>query len=166
MAKRTKATASWERQPNESRQAYEAFITYLKMGPKRSITKVEQELNKSRGLIGRWSSAWKWQDRSKDYDAELLRAEVEAEKEEIAKMRKRQTQTAMLMQKKAVEALNNLPTESLTPKDIKEFIKIATDLERLNRNVEDRLSDKEVTGTTLADTVIAAYQKRRGDNNA
>lgn len=165
MSKKRIQLQTWERQPNESVQAYEALTAYLKMGSKRSINKVAQELHKSHALIGRWSRVWKWQDRSRDYDADLRRMEVEEAKQAMKKMQQRQIQTAMLMQKKAVEALNNLPADALTAKDIKEFIKIATDLERINRSFEDE-NRSEVTGATLADAVITAYKKRRGDDDA
>ena len=40
---------------------------------------------------------------------------------------------AVQLQTKALEALKGLKPEEMTPKDIKEFIKMATELERLNR---------------------------------
>lgn len=122
MAKWSKSEKSWERQPEESAQAYEAFSLYLKMGAERSLRKVEQELNKSHALIGRWSSTWSWQKRSRDYDAELRRIEFAEAQKGIKKMQQRQIQTAMLLQKKAVEALDNLRFDALTPKDILSFI--------------------------------------------
>ena len=71
MAKWSKVEKSWERQPKESAQAFEAFDLYCKMGAGRSLRKVEQKLNKSHTLIARWSSNWNWQKRSRDYDNEL-----------------------------------------------------------------------------------------------
>jgi hypothetical protein len=49
------------------------------------------------------------------------------------------------MQKKALEALEKLKVEDMTPRDIKEYIKIATELERLNRSVSasDNTIDEE-----------------------
>ena len=73
MAKWSKSEKSWERQPKETAQAFEAFDLYCKMGAERSLRKVEQQLNKSHALIGRWSSTWSWQKRSRDYDNELKR---------------------------------------------------------------------------------------------
>ena len=62
--------------------------------------KVEQQLNKSHALIGRWSSTWSWQKRSRDYDNELKRQELEEQRKAVKKMQERQIQTAMLLQKK------------------------------------------------------------------
>ena len=52
-------------------------------------------------------------------------------------MRERQIKTAMLMQKKAVEALDKIKPEELTPRAILEYIKAGAELERLNRVIED-----------------------------
>lgn len=145
MATWNKDEKAWERQPKESARAYEAFDLYLKMGPERSLRKVGQELGKSNTLISRWSSAWNWQERCRDYDNYLKRQELEEQRKAVKKMQQRQIQTAMLMQKKAVEALDKLDPERLSPKDIKEFIKMASELERLNRTAvsKEELEDSE-----------------------
>lgn len=157
----------WERQKGESAQAYEAFATYRDMGAERSLTKVAQALNKTRALIGRWSSAWNWQERVRAYDNEL-------EKEARAKairgrkdMTERHIKIAMQVQKKALEALASLSVEDMSPKDVKEYIKMATDLERLNRTFEEESSKGGSDAPTqLADTIVAAYQRRKEEGNA
>ena len=156
----------WERQKGESAQAYEAFAAYRDMGAERSLTKVAQSLNKTRTLIGRWSSAWNWQERVRAYDNEL-------EKEARAKairgrkdMTERHIKIAMQVQK-ALEALASLSVEDMSPKDVKEYIKMATDLERLNRTFEEESGKGGGdTPTQLADTIVAAYQRRKEEGNA
>ncbi len=157
----------WERQKGESAQAYEAFVTYRDMGPERSVTRVSQSLNKSRGLIGRWSSQWNWTERVRAYDNELEKeARAKAVKDRKA-MTERHIGIAMQVQKKALEALASLSVEDMSPKDVKEYIKMATDLERLNRTLEEESSKGRDSGPTqLADTIIAAYQKRKEEGNA
>lgn len=157
----------WERQKGESAQAYEAFVTYRDMGAERSVTKVAQSLNKSRGLIGRWSSQWNWTERVRAYDNELEKeVRVKAVKDRKA-MTERHIGIAMQMQKKALEALASLSVEDMSPKDVKEYIKMATDLERLNRTLEEESSkDRDSGPTQLADTIIAAYQKRKEKGDA
>ena len=157
----------WERQKGESAQAYEAFATYRDMGAERSLTKVSQSLNKTRTLLGRWSGTWNWQERVRAYDNEL-------EKEARAKairgrkdMTERHIKIAMQVQKKALEALASLSVEDMSPKDVKEYIKMATDLERLNRTFEEESSKGGGdTPTQLADTIVAAYQRRKEEGNA
>lgn len=157
----------WERQKGESAQAYEAFVTYRDMGPERSVTRVSQSLNKSRGLIGRWSSQWNWTERVRAYDNELEKeARAKAVKDRKA-MTERHIGIAMQVQKKALEALASLSVEDMSPKDVKEYIKMATDLERLNRTLEEESSKgRDSDPAQLADTIIAAYQKRKEEGNA
>lgn len=151
----------WERQKGESAQAFEAFSTYLEMGADRSIRAVGQKLDKSRQQIGKWSSTWNWQERVRAYDNEL---EKEARRKAVAdrkNMVDRHIGIAMQLQKKALQALKDLSVEDMTPKDIKEYIKMATDLERLNRTLEEETEKGKGDGSAqLADTIISIFQKR------
>ena len=75
----------------------------------------------------------------------------------------RQTKIAMEVQTKALQALQKLDIESMSPKDIKEYIRMATDLERLNRTLSAGPQEEANSGPgSLADTIISAYEKRRG----
>lgn len=154
----------WERQKGESAQAYEAFSTYLGMGAERSLSAVAKQLSKSLPLIKRWSREKEWQERIRAYDNDI---EKQARKKVIADrktMTKRHIGIAMQLQKKALEALENLSVEDMTPKDIKEYIKMATDLERLNRTLEEE-AEKGAGGSPaqFANAIISVFQKREGD---
>lgn len=157
----------WERQKGESEKAFEAFAAYRDMGEKRTFTAVADKLQKSCTLIRRWKVQWDWEERVRAYDNEL---EKEA-KAKAVKARKemsdRHINIAMQLQKKALTALQSLSVEDMSPKDIKEYIKMATDLERLNRTLEEAENGKDADGTTsLANTIIAAYERRKEDGNA
>lgn len=168
MAKWSKSEKPWERQPKESVQAFEAFDLYCKMGADRSLRKVAQELNKSFTLIGRWSGTWSWQKRSRDYDNEIKRQELEEQRKAVKKMQERQIQTAMLLQKKGVQALDKLQIEDLAPKDILRFISEGTKLERETRLDSTTIAAGEAgdggTSSSLADTIISAYKRRMEDS--
>lgn len=157
----------WERQKGESAQAYEAFSIYLGMGAERSLSAVAKQLSKSLPLIKRWSREKEWQERIRAYDNDI---EKQARKKVIADrkaMTERHIGIAMQLQKKALEALGSLSVEDMTPKDIKEYIKMATDLERLNRTLEEEgAAAKDDGPAQLADTIIAAYQRRKESGNA
>lgn len=58
----------WERQPNETAQAFEAKRKYLELGVGRSNAKVGQALGKSKALMDRWSKAWAWVDTAQEWD--------------------------------------------------------------------------------------------------
>lgn len=154
----------WERQKGESEKAYEAFVTYRDMGQERTITAVVKQLGKSRALIDRWRSRWEWKERVRLYDNDLEKEARAKAVKDRKKMTERHIGIAMQLQKKALAALTEMSVEDMSPKDIKEYIKMATDLERLNRTLEEESTRS--TGdaqSSLADTIIAAYQKRKGD---
>ncbi len=167
MAKWSKNERSWERQPKESAKAYEAFDLYLKMGAERSCQKVAQQLSKSDTIIKRWSSAWSWQQRVRDYDTELARAKFAEEKKGIREMQERQIQLSVLLQKKAFDALKELDSSVLTPQEILRFISEGAKLETMNRTAStQRVGEDGETGSgqgpaSFANAVIAAYQSRK-----
>ena len=141
----SKTEKPWERQKGETEQAFGPFPTSGYLGLKRSNHEVCQRLSKSRQLISRWKSRYEWDERVRAYDNEMERqAHAEAVKD-LKDMTKRHTKIAVQMQKKALEALEKLKVEDMTPRDIKEYIKIATELERLNRSVSasDNAIDEE-----------------------
>lgn len=78
-------TPSYNRLPDETAKAYEAFSVYRDMGMERTKEAVSEKLSKSGTLIRRWASKYNWDDRVLDWDAEqdLLR-----QKEAIAARRK------------------------------------------------------------------------------
>lgn len=156
----------WERQKGESEKAFEAFAVYRDMGEKRTLTAVAEKLQKSGSLIRRWKDRWDWVERVRAYDNGLEKEARAKAIKDRKDMSDRHIKIAMQLQKKALEALNGLEVEAMSPKDIKEFIKMATDLERLNRTLEEESSKGGETSTSLADAVIAAYQKRKEEGNA
>lgn len=161
MARNAKSEYTWERQPGESTKAFEAFDLYCKLGEERSIRKVAQKLNKSTQLLGRWSSQWNWVIRARDYDNEIKRKEIQAEKKAFQAMRKRQIGMAVQFQKKAYEALQSLPIEEMTPKDIKEFMKLGAEMERANMGLAALEQSREESDETTVDIYLP---KKDGDN--
>lgn len=123
----------WERQPGESEQAFEAFKIYRDLGVKRSNAEVCKQLSKSRQLISRWKSKYEWDERVRAYDNDLEKQQHAEAVKNLKDMTGRHIKIAMSLQRKALEALDKLKVEDMTPKDIKEYIKMATELERLNR---------------------------------
>lgn len=141
----------WERQTGETEKAYEAFAMYRDMGPGRTISAVVTQLGKSRCLIDRWRVNWNWHERVRQYDAEIekeARAKaVKARKDMIV----RHIDIAVKLQDKALAALEKLSIGEMSAKDIKEYIKMATDLERLNREPDDEDKDGVVYQMELED---------------
>ena len=153
----------WERQSGESGQAYEAFAIYRDAGKSRTVSAVVKRLEKSRSLIDRWKARWDWEARATAYDNDIERKAKEQAVKDRKKMLDRHIKIAMQVQSKALKALDNHKNEKMTPKDIKEYIRMATDLERLSRTFsiekqEEKETSKEMS---LADAIMSAYQKRK-----
>ena len=129
--------ASWERQPRESAQAYQAFSIYRDLGEDRSLQAVATQLSKSLQLMKRWSKNWSWGERVRQYDDSLQReAQAKAYKKavkELEEMQLRQIKTAVLLQKKAVQALDALDPLLIKPQDIVRMISAGAQLENATR---------------------------------
>ncbi len=141
------AVEPWERQPGEGAKPFEAFCLYRDMGTDRSHTKVAEKLGKSTGLISRWSAAYKWSERCRAYDRNLELIAHKVAVKEYSDMTKRHIRIAMKLQSSAIASLEKLveSKQVMKPRDIKEFIALGTELERLNRslNVDDEPNDDD-----------------------
>ena len=164
MAKWRKSEKPWERREGESPKAFEAFCTYLEMGEKRSIRAVGQKLGKSRVLLERWSAAHQWVDRVSAYDADLREKAYEAARKETQRMQTRQIETAIIFQKKALEALDKIDVTALEPRDILKFFETAAKIERETRAQSEQQTaqqaGKDGAAAGIADSIIAVYRKR------
>jgi hypothetical protein len=84
----------WERRPDESNPAWEAFASYRDMGSARSGAKVAKSLGKSIQLINGWSAKYDWVERSRAFDRHEDAVQVEAYKDQTKKIVRQQTQLA------------------------------------------------------------------------
>ena len=134
----------WERQPGESTQAFEAFRTYRDLG-------LSDTLSKSRQLISRWKATWNWDERVRAYDTALEREAHKEAVKNLKDMTSRHIKIAVQLQNKALEALQRVKGEDMSPRDIREYIKLATDLERLNRSSAATDNELEAEETTSVD---------------
>lgn len=154
MPNKNSETKPWERQKGESEKAYEAFSVYLNLGTGRTITEVTKRLEKSRTLIDRWQVRYNWYDRVREYDNDQQRLAKKENEKALRDMYARQTKIAMSVQTKALQALDKLDPETMSAKDIKEYIKMATELERLTRNNSLEMSSHEEAANESTDDVI------------
>lgn len=135
-------TKVWERQKDESAQAFEAFVLYRDMGAERSLEAVAQKLSKSISLIKRWSREKNWVERVRAYENAQQKVAFAEDIKNRKDMRKRHIAISLQLQKKALKALENLKIEKMSAKEIREFLKMATDLERLSRTLTEQEASK------------------------
>ena len=173
MPSKSKNNSTWERQPGESPQAYEAFVSYRDMGVERSVRAVGQRLDKSRTQIGKWSSAWKWVVRARTWDNELDRAARAKAVKKAGEMKDRHVNLAMQLQKKALEALEDVDMASPAARNLLMFIEKATTLERLNRLEQAGIApdgkgaqtSADSGSRSLAEVIMEAYARRKEDDD-
>lgn len=75
----------WEHQPNESEEAWEAFVMYRELGNERNLTKVAEILGKTVGMMEQWSARHRWVIRAEAWDRELDRAKQDAARAAVSK---------------------------------------------------------------------------------
>jgi hypothetical protein len=123
----------WERQPDESPKAFEAFTIYRNLGSSRSMAKVAEQLGKSNQLMSRWSRLHGWVRRAEAWDNEQDRLARQEQAIAIKKMRKRHANLAEAMLIKAAKALQRIPDDEVKASDIPRMVETAARLERISR---------------------------------
>jgi hypothetical protein len=135
----------WERQIEETDEAFKAFARYRDMEPKRSTTRLATEMGVSENLIHGWSSKHRWVGRVAEWDREKDRVEKDrvaraAQLSEIRAMQKRHVDIALLMQalgatelKKRATVATTQPTTTLETDEAQRVLEAGVKLERLTR---------------------------------
>jgi hypothetical protein len=125
----TTTAQPWERQPDESSPAFDAFVAY-RDDPDRSLRGVAARLHKSLTIVGRWSSKHRWVERCEAWDAYLDATRRDATAETVADVARRHVAAARMMQEKALLRLAGMHPSELTPTELLRFLLAAIHLER------------------------------------
>lgn len=152
----------WERQLNESPQAFEAFACYRDMGAARSTAKVSRTLCKSVSLMNRWSSEHDWVKRVAAWDAEKDRMARESQINDIKEMRKRHAAIAKKMMDTADNALNNIRPDEVSTNEIARLVEIASKLERISRGDVGDVIEERDGGDAIPSVQIYIPDNNRG----
>lgn len=131
MAKQEKQPQAWERQPEETPKAYEAFCAYRDMGSDRTLAKVGEQLGKSDALMERWSAKYDWVRRAAAWDDELDRQTARELMRDMAKTRARQRKQALKMQHKGLELLKDIKPGDAKLSEIVSLLKLGMEQERI-----------------------------------
>ena len=150
----------WERQPNESAQAYRQFQTYRDMEPSdRGYAKVAAKLGLSHIQLTRNGAIQRWVERAAAWDFHLERARLIQTEQYQMEMAARHAEIAQDMLTKVKTRLLGVNLKSLGPKEIAQWLEVGVKVERLSRglssdaamqvlnqtNVQiNHLSDKEI----------------------
>ncbi|MGZ4936924.1 MAG: hypothetical protein ACXV5K_10130 [Halobacteriota archaeon] len=119
----------WERLPDESAKAYDAFRRYRDMGPERSIAKLARAMGCSTGLLKRWSSPYRWVARAMRYDDYLDKRLREARERVVLETAAKHAELARTAQERALLRLSAIDVDSLRPTQLLQFTKASIELE-------------------------------------
>ncbi len=143
----------WDRLPEESSVAYDAFCTYRNLAPSRSLAKAyrqrtgKEQAKQAGGHWTRWYAKYEWKTRAEAYDAHLellVRRDREAayikDLQDFKKRQKTLAQAALsaateLLQK-ASERLKKIKDEDIDPKSLPSYFRAAAAIAESSTNAE------------------------------
>ena len=147
------AYRSYERQPEETDRAWQAYVIFKELGSDRSRAEVARRLGKANRIIEEWGRKWDWPKRIADYDRDMDRHARRAEIDAIKKMKARQAKLALKAQtliahtlERRLELIEGDEDRRLfgylDEKTVASLLKVSTDLERLNRDQPTDIIEK------------------------
>jgi hypothetical protein len=137
------ANNPWDKQPGESRQAFEAFRTFRDLQPgTRSLVRVSSELSKHVALMQRWATKWDWWDRVGDFDAYQDKLRLESRLIAIRDHEEQEVKAANAIIRKGIEALQQLRPEDLTAPQLLQYILEGTRLKRLALGEPEKIEER------------------------
>jgi len=147
---------SWERLPDESQQAWEAFTVYRDTpSPQRSLRAVGRQLGKSETLIERWSVKHRWIQRVRDMNANNDRKWLEALADERAEAARRHYEIARRLLDKVDAHVEQADMTDLT---FTQTVRVAGDVMRMEREAMESgrrvIQDNELSDVTPPVVVI------------
>lgn len=147
----------WDRRRGESQRAHRAFRVFRDLGPMRTLDDVTGE---SPRTIAKWSRTHGWRERAEAWDDEAHRLEDRARLEAIRTMHETHQRLARAMLSRALQALNGLRPEDLTPHAVARMIELGTRLERqtLLTSVDD-LVRRAIEPTVEPPEVLSPLQR-------
>ena len=159
------APEPWERQPEETTKAFEAFRVYRDLGAERSIAKAGKQLGKNRVTLEGWSSKFNWVERVAAWDAEQDRIARQEQAKAIKAMRNRHAGIAKAMIVKAGRALQKIPEDEIKPGDISRMIEVAAKLERISRGDVGEVIEERDGGQAADPVQIYIPDNNRGNED-
>ena len=160
----------WERKKGESSKVYQYFCYYRDIGLLRTLKKVSTKFVKSTTIMQRYSSKYKWLERSKAYDDhkdEILRKEQE---QEIKRFAKEQVALGTELMDKGQSAIKVLTDDLISPSESTRLISLGNDLKKQGFGIPDRITEQKgsldlnISGELTVKDLTDAYGRIKGNN--
>lgn len=121
----------WDRQPGEGATPYRQFTVYRDLGQTRSVQKVADKVQRSRGFLQRVAYANRWVERATAWDMEQDREFRAAVLQQRRQMVESHVRIARTMLEKIVTRLRSIEPGKLSPRDLVYWLDVAVKVERL-----------------------------------
>lgn len=115
----------WGQQAGEPGEAYEAFLMYRDMGPRRTVGAVAKALGVNVQRVQRWRERWRWDERAREYEVEQERIAMKQLAERKATYLLQDVMVLNRLEAKALELLENSLYETASLKEIVMAIEVA-----------------------------------------
>lgn len=144
----------WDRDPNESDQAWVAFRYYRDIGPEvRGYGMAARDLGHNESTTSRWCTKHRWQDRAAAWDAHLDRIAQRAFEAEAMSMGKRHAHIGMKLQTLGSERIVEYAERAelkgtITVREALEITKTGVAIEREARAM-DKSSTQQGSGNII-----------------
>lgn len=108
----------WEQLPDESGDAWAAFVTYRDQGPTRSLGEASRLARCSKNSCTKWSRSMDWAARARAWDAEVDRVRRERFLTEQRRIIKLHAEAAKVVREKAMEAIRRVKPSNLAKQPV------------------------------------------------
>lgn len=152
----------WERQPDETPEAYRYFCYYRDADPaERSQAHVQRKFGLSRTVVCRHSSNHRWIERAATWDFHIERCRLAKTETMQTEMASRHAEIAVVMLTRVKQRLARINFNKLDPKAIAAWLEVGVKVERLSRGLSpteasDRMSKVSVNINSMTDQDILA----------
>lgn len=125
----------WERQPVETDREWQIWLAYRDCYPSKraSYREVAMEHNIPYGTVKQAASKWDFPMRMQAWAKRCDELTMAQRQKEILEMNKKHVDMATDLNNKIAIAIGNIDPEALTPREIKELLKLSSELERKAR---------------------------------
>ena len=121
----------WERQPDETDQAWRCFLAYRDQGWDRSLGRAAADLEVAVSTVQTFSSRFCWRRRCDAYERHLDRKRVEEHVRVVRDMARKHATASQFMLARAIEKLRATPVEEMTVRDAIAMFRAAVPFERM-----------------------------------
>lgn len=143
----------WEQLPDEGGAEYQAFTEFCKLGPTRSLRRVQSRIGISYDLTRQWGKKYNWNQRAQALDAETLKIKPQDIKMEVHDTLQFQYAVGTIMLQMGFSAVQLANPKNVKMKDAIRLIEKGAELQREGLGINN--SNPGITINVAPESVTA-----------